>query len=58
MVGGTDSDKRQAWNTIMGRKRPHQVAQLNAVALVEAMGTSSSSSNNDQDTDTQTSSSD
>lgn len=58
MVGGTDSDKRQAWNTIIGSQTTTSSSSTQRSSSSRSSGTSSSSSNNDQDTDTQTSSSD
>ena len=58
MVGGTDSDKRQAWNTIIGSQTTTSSSSTQRSNSSRSSGTSSSSSNNDQDTDTQTSSSD
>ncbi|HFI0000469.1 TPA: penicillin-binding protein PBP1B [Streptococcus suis] len=58
MVGGTDSDKRQAWNTIIGSQTTTSSSSTQRSSSTRSSGTSSSSSNNDQDTDTQTSSSD
>ena len=58
MVGGTDSDKRQAWNTIIGSQTTTSSSSTQRSSSSRISGTSSSSSNNDQDTDTQTSSSD
>ena len=58
MVGGTDSDKRQAWNTIIGSQTTTSSSSTQRRSSSRSSGTSSSSSNNDQDTDTQTSSSD
>lgn len=58
MVGGTDSDKRQAWNTIIGSQKTTSSSSTQRSSSSRSSGTSSSSSNNDQDTDTQTSSSD
>ena len=57
-VGGTDSDKRQAWNTIFGSQTTTSSSSTQRSSSSRSSGTSSSSSNNDQDTDTQTSSSD
>lgn len=58
MVGGTDNDKRQAWNTIIGSQTTTSSSSTQRSSSSRSSGTSSSSSNNDQDTDTQTSSSD
>lgn len=58
MVGGTDSDKRQAWNTIIGSQTTTSSSSTQRSSSSRSSGTSSSSSNNDQDTDTQTSSND
>jgi len=58
MVGGTDSDKRQAWNTIIGSQTTTSSSSTQRSSSSRSSGPSSSSSNNDQDTDTQTSSSD
>ena len=58
MVGGTDSDKRQAWNTIIESQTTTSSSSTQRSSSSRSSGTSSSSSNNDQDTDTQTSSSD
>ncbi|HFI0142820.1 TPA: penicillin-binding protein PBP1B [Streptococcus suis] len=58
MVGGTDSDKRQAWNTIIRSQTTTSSSSTQRSSSSRSSGTSSSSSNNDQDTDTQTSSSD
>ncbi|MGW8382541.1 penicillin-binding protein PBP1B [Streptococcus parasuis] len=58
MVGGTDSDKRQAWNTIIGSQTTTSSSSTQRSSSSRSSGTSSSSSNHDQDTDTQTSSSD
>ena len=58
MFGGTDSDKRQAWNTIIGSQTTTSSSSTQRSSSSRSSGTSSSSSNNDQDTDTQTSSSD
>ncbi|HFI0076961.1 TPA: penicillin-binding protein PBP1B [Streptococcus suis] len=58
MVGGTDSDKRQAWNTIIGSQTTTSSSSTQRSSSSRSSGTSSSSSNNGQDTDTQTSSSD
>ncbi|HFI0250646.1 TPA: penicillin-binding protein PBP1B [Streptococcus suis] len=58
MVGGTDSDKRQAWNTIIRSQTTTSSSSTQRSSYSRSSGTSSSSSNNDQDTDTQTSSSD
>ena len=58
MVGGTDSDKHQAWNTIIGSQTTTSSSSTQRSSSSRSSGTSSSSSNNDQDTDTQTSSSD
>lgn len=57
MVGGTDNDKRQAWNTIIGSQTTTSSSSTQRSSSSRSSGTSSSSSNNDQDTDTQTSSS-
>ncbi|HFH9940339.1 TPA: penicillin-binding protein PBP1B [Streptococcus suis] len=58
MVGGADSDKRQAWNTIIRSQTTTSSSSTQRSSSSRSSGTSSSSSNNDQDTDTQTSSSD
>lgn len=58
MVGGTDSDKRQAWNTIIESQTTTSSSSTQRSSSSRSSGTSSSSSNNDQDIDTQTSSSD
>ncbi|HEM3691884.1 TPA: penicillin-binding protein [Streptococcus suis] len=47
MVGGTDSDKRQAWNTIIGSQTTTSSSSTQRSSSSRSSGTSSSSSNND-----------
>ncbi|MGO0042768.1 hypothetical protein, partial [Streptococcus suis] len=53
MVGGTDSDRAQAWNTIIGSQTPTSSSSTQRSSSTRS-STSSSANNTNQSSETQT----